>query len=238
MVRAHAERGRIGIFSSGNASLEVETSEGHQKVAKDPGDGRWPLVPESVLRERQRASIVETYRGLDGPERMLFVLAFNGYMASLTMELTLCVKEVEVDQPGWQEDREQEEEGANVTEPGLVQADEQEVDDHAMVHRGVFNKQLLLPSQVATSAGKFSMLLEAFVGAFKKLSDGKKAAVAARMLRQLKQRCECDSRGVLVDGNAQAMQAALEVFSEGEAGRFTEQEEKWIEYWWMVMSDE
>ena len=73
--------------------------------------------------------------------------------------------------------------------------------------------------------------------ALEKISACKRAAIAGRMLRQLKQRCECDASGVMVDGNAQALQAALVVFSEGDKEQLTAGEEAWIEFCWTVMND-
>ena len=203
-------------------------------------DGQ-PLEPDNVLSNSQRAHIEDTYRNLQGPERTLFLLGFNGYMASLSMELTLCVKEVEDDnRPEYGEDPEDEDEAGNGTAVAVTEGDREGAgtdheDDANLVQTGLFNKDLLRPSQRATDAGKFGLLLEPFV--VERLQEFKKAAVAARMLRQLRQRCEGDTQGVMVDGNAQALQAALVVFSDGPQDRLTSSEEAWMEYWWTVMND-
>ena len=138
----------------------VKAEEGRRQGILGMEDGQ-ELQPDGVLSVRQRDHIVEEYQLLPGPERMLFVLGFNRYMASLAMELTLCVKEVEEVDQGWVQTagegagEESQDEHSSRSTAG---EDRQEEEETATMQQGMFNKQLLRPSQGVSRAGKFGML--------------------------------------------------------------------------------
>ena len=99
-----------------------------------------------------------------------------------------------------------------------------------------FNMRLLRPGRYEDRDDKFGLLLEAFVVALEKLPEPRRSSSAARMNRQLIQRCGRQGGDLLGNANAEALRAALVVFSEGQHEPLSASAEEWLEYWWTALT--
>ena len=95
-----AEPAPSGTVAEDEHVAGEETGEQEQTVRRwrrilameDEGD----LMDQSVLSYEQHESVCRAYERTPEAERSLFLLGFNAYMASLMMEVTLRIKEVEL----------------------------------------------------------------------------------------------------------------------------------------------
>ena len=91
------------------------------------------------------------------------------------------------------------------------------------MQRAGFNMRLL----------RFGLLL---VVALERLPEPRRSSIAARMNRQLLQRCGGHGGELMDNANAEALRAALVVFSDGPQEVLPAQGEEWLEYWWTVLT--
>ena len=169
------------------------------------------------------------------------MLGFNAYMASLMMEVTLCVKEVElgVDETNDTQDNPDDafrgsDDDSQLDAEG--EAGGEAADVANLMQRTGFNTRLLRPGRYEDRDDKFGLLLEAFVVALEKLLEPRRSSSAARMNRQLIQRCGRQGGDLLGNANAEALRAALVVFSGGQLEPLSALAEEWLEYWWTVLT--
>ena len=131
-------------------------------------------------------------------------------MASLMMEVTLCVKEVELgveEANATQDDPDEavEESDAESQPSGEGEAKDDVADVANLMQRTGFNMRLLRPGRYEDRDDKFGLLLEAFVVALEKLPEPRRSSSAARVNRQLIQRCGRQGGDLLGNANAEAL---------------------------------
>ena len=118
---------------------------------------------------------------------------------SLMMEVTLCLRDSEA---GASTDHD-----TNGDAKGTLR-DEDELSS-ALVQRGVFNRLMLRRASAGSGCvhqGKrFGMLLATFVAALERLREPQRTSVAARMKRQLAQRCGIGEVGGMTSPEAEAL---------------------------------
>ena len=148
-------------------------------------DGQ-PVEDGDALSVAQREAIMREYQALTADERFFLCMGLSAFMSSLMMDVTRCVRSIEL---GHQDDEVERTED----ESSLVQ---------------VWG-QLRKPGP--GDEGQCAMLAQTFVAAMDRLSAVSRRAVAQAMGRMI-----FKPMGVNLPPNAQALEATLLVYGEGE----------------------
>ena len=199
------------VSSVASDTLEESVARWRQILGMEDGE---PVPDGGAFSTVQRDVICDQYRSMPAAERILFCMGLNAFVSTMMMDLTTCIRDVELEVDGGQTEHSDNGDHVEKDETGLMQ------------------KQWRLRPTDKTDlpASSFPMLLQTFAAALDRLTPRARRAVAQAMQRQLVGAC-----GRALANNAQALEALLVVHGDGDGEVLDPADDGWLRMWWSLL---